>query len=123
MHSVTLPFALTNGNEGRTKTYWKPARFRKQVEAELMLTGHSRRPWPMPVVVHVTRILGPRQSKFDADSLQRGNLKEVIDSLVTVGWFVDDGPKWIIECRCFQDDENRADGPAIRIEVFDAATT
>ena len=35
------------------------------------------------------------------------NLKELIDALVVVGWFVDDGPKYISEVRFRQ----RADNP------------
>ena len=100
IHSAELPIELNNGNDGRGGRWFSSSRMRKQIEATLRATGHARtKPFDGTVTLMVTRILGPRQQKWDADSYQRGNLKELIDALVVLGWFVDDGPKFIEEVR------------------------
>jgi hypothetical protein len=53
----------------------------------------------------------------------RGNVKELIDSLVELGWFVDDGPKWITHCDYRQDASQRINGPSVMIEVFTTEQT
>lgn len=103
IHTAELPIVLTNGNDGRGGRWFRSAKVRTLIEEMLRCDGHVRStPFSGPVSLLVTRVLGPRQSLWDADSWQRGNLKEVIDALVVVGWFVDDGPKWITEVRCLQ---------------------
>ena len=114
-----LPIELTNGNDGRGSKWFSSAKVRNQVEALLRVEGFERQPWPHPVTVHVTRILGPNQRKWDSSSIGRGNWKEIEDALVVLGWFVDDSPQWITETRFFQDSEHRQDGPCIRVQVFD----
>jgi hypothetical protein len=100
LHSAELPIELNNGNDGRGGKWFSSAKVRTKIEATLRATGHVRpRPFDRSVWLLVTRILGPRQQKWDADSYQRGNLKELIDALVVCGWFVDDGPKFIEEVR------------------------
>jgi hypothetical protein len=75
-------------------------------------------PFEFPVEVHVTRILGPRQSFWDSSSVLRGNYKEIEDSLVAVGWFHDDSTKYITNTAGFQDATQRENGPAVKIEIF-----
>ena len=100
LHLAELPIELNNGNDGRGGRWFSSAKVRKQIEATLRATGHTMAmPFFGKVSLMVTRILGPRQQKWDADSYQRGNLKELIDALVVCGWFVDDGPKYIEEVR------------------------
>lgn len=100
LHSAELPIELNNGNDGRGGKWFSSAKVRTKIEALLRATGHVRpKPFDRSVCLRVTRILGPRQQKWDADSYQRGNLKELIDALVVCGWFVDDGPKFIEEVR------------------------
>jgi hypothetical protein len=100
LHSAELPIELNNGNDGRGGKWFSSAKVRTKIEALLRATGHVRpKPFDRAVCLLVTRILGPRQQKWDADSYQRGNLKELIDALVVCGWFVDDGPKFIEEVR------------------------
>ena len=101
LHAAELPIELNNGNDGRGGRWFSSAKVRQQIEATLRAEGYTL---SMPVSFNkvslmVTRILGPRQQKWDADSYQRGNLKELIDALVVCGWFVDDGPKYIEEVR------------------------
>lgn len=100
LHSAELPIELNNGNDGRGGRWFSSAKVRKEIEATLRFYGFARQqPFSGRVSLMVTRILGPRQQKWDADSYQRGNLKELIDALVVCGWFVDDGPTYIEEVR------------------------
>lgn len=101
LHSAELPVELNNGNDGRGGKWFSSAKVRTKIEALLRAEGHAMQQ-PISsgkVSILITRILGPRQQKWDADSYQRGNLKELIDALVVCGWFVDDGPKFIEEVR------------------------
>lgn len=115
-----LPIELTNGNDGRTKHWYAPAKRRKQYEQTLKLLGLRRQPFPQPVRIELTRVLGKGGRLWDADSIGRGNAKEIIDALVQCGWFHDDGPKWITACDYRQDAEHRKHGPAVRVRVFEA---
>ena len=104
---LTLPIELTNGNEGRSK-HWAPAHKRRR-EYELAIRAEYPRPKKVktPCRMTVTRVLGKRQRKFDADSLGRGNAKEIIDALVAVGFLPDDGPRHVVEVTYRQDDSVR----------------
>ena len=117
--TATLPIELTNGNTGRSGKWFSSAKLRKKYEATLRIT-HPREPFDHPVRVRVTRILGKGQRVWDSSSILRGNYKEIEDALVAVGWFHDDGPKWITKTEPEQDASRRADGPAVKIEVFRA---
>lgn len=118
MLDITLPIELTNGNDGRGNKWFSSAKVRKKIEQQLRALSLERTPFDVPVRVCVTRILGKGQRLWDSSSIGRGNWKEIEDALVAVGWFVDDGPKWIIETRFFQDDLQRENGPAIRVQVM-----
>jgi len=120
--SVALPFELTNGNEGRTKTWYRPAQIRMRFEYQLKLLGLTRSPFPQPVNVLVTRLLGKSQRLWDSSSIGRGNYKELEDALVAVGWFHNDSPKWIQNTH-FQQKKSSDDKPAILIEVFSTGET
>lgn len=118
LFSETLPIELTNGNDGRGNKWCSSSRVRKKIEEILRLMGHEREPIDGPCCVHITRILGPNQRLWDADSILRGNAKELLDALVSLGWFVDDGPKWIKQVVGFQDDARRNEGPSVVVTVF-----
>ena len=79
-----------------------------------------REPFDCPVLVYVVRRLGPRQKLFDRSSLARGNWKEIEDTLVDLGWFVDDSPKYIADVRFFQDLSRRSQGACIDVHCFEA---
>ena len=117
---ITLPIELTNGNDGRGNKWFSSAKVRKQIEATLIALGLKRKPFGVPVRVFVTRVLGKGQRLWDSSSIGRGNWKEIEDALVAVGWFHDDGPKWITETRFLQDDSQRENGPAVRVEIFES---
>ena len=118
VNTLLLPLELTNGNDGRTQKYFKSAKVRQQFESYLRAKGHTKRPYPYPVRVTVTRILGKGQRLWDASSGLRGNWKELEDALTACGWWHDDGPKWITAVDFRQDASQRASGPAIQIDVY-----
>tara|TARA_Y100001973_G_C5104374_1_gene284341 strand:+ start:104 stop:796 length:693 start_codon:yes stop_codon:yes gene_type:complete len=113
-----LPIELTNGNDGRGNKWFSSAKVRKEVYQKLKEEGYERTPFDESVVVHVTRILGPKQRLWDSSSIGRGNWKEIEDALVELGWFHDDSPAWIVETRFFQDKTLRDHGPSILVEIF-----
>lgn len=115
-----LPMELTNGNDGRGNKWFKSSNVRKRVESELRMLGLVRKPFSVPVEVHVTRILGKGQRLWDSSSIGRGNWKEIEDALVSCGWFVDDGPAHIRRTVFDQDDSQRQQGPAIDVLVIKA---
>ena len=103
-----IDIELTNSNTGRGHHWGMSATRRKKYELYLRHAGlDTIKTLEEPVVVEVTRYLGPRQSKWDSSSGLRGNYKEIEDALVAVGWFHDDGYKWIVETRFLQNASNR----------------
>jgi hypothetical protein len=118
IETILLPFALTNGNDGRGSKWFSSAKIRKQFEAFLLSEYPARKPFGFPVVVHVTRIIGKGQRLWDSSSIGRGSWKEWEDAMVAVGFFHDDSPKYITETRFFQDAERRDEGPKIEVSIF-----
>ena len=116
--SRRLPIELTNGNDGRGSRWFSSANLRKTFESQLRLLREERQPFDELVDVRITRILGYKERKWDADSVLRGSAKELIDALVAVGWFHDDGPRYIRHCDGRQDTDQRENGPAVLVEVF-----
>jgi hypothetical protein len=120
LFAVTLDIELTNGNEGRSKHWFKSAKIRDQFERLLRAKKLTpERPFPFPVVLRITRLLGKGQRLWDFDSCGRGNSKELIDSMVACGWFTDDSPKWVAGCVFDQRKDGRVT-PAVLVEVFRA---
>lgn len=115
--SKLLPIELTNGNDGRGSKWFRSASRRKTIAQRL--SSERRKPFSFPVTICITRILGRGQRLWDADSVGRGSAKELLDSLVELGWFVDDGPKWIVSCDYRQDASRRDVGPATLVDVFE----
>jgi len=118
LHSQWFDIDLTNGNDGRGSKWFSSAKLRKQFEAKFRSCGLERTPFDVPVTLTVTRVLGPGQRLWDASSCGRGSWKEIEDALVAIGWFRDDGPKWITEVRFRQHAGSRDRGPALIVEVF-----
>jgi hypothetical protein len=116
-----LPIELKNANIGRGHSWHSTAASRKRIAKAL--AGERRTPFEYPVAIRITRILGPNQRLWDADSVGRGNAKELIDSLVELGWFYDDGPRWVTHCDYRQDAQSRVSGPSVMIEVFKTGDT
>ena len=116
----TLRVELTNGNDGRGHKFFRSAKVREQIETYLRAEGLVREPFAFPVRLKITRVLGKGQRLWDADSILRGNSKELVDALVAVGWFADDGPKHIVEAIGMQHDGMREQGPCVIVEVWKA---
>jgi len=115
--TLTLPIELTNGNEGRSKHWGSAAKRRAEYERIIRLLRPHPHPLAPPVRITVTRILGRGQRHYDADSLGRGNAKEIIDAIVAVGFLPDDGPRYVSEVVYRQDASKRAFGPATEITI------
>lgn len=118
LHEALIPFELTNGNDGRGNKWYSTAKTRKNFERLLRMLGMARQPYDKKVSLRVVRVLGPRQKLWDTDSVGRGNSKELIDSLVEIGWFHDDSPRWL-DVSFGQDASRRNEGPAIQLIVFE----
>ena len=117
LERVILPVELTNSNDGRGHAFWRTAKERRDLE--LILADFRRKtPYAHPVTVTVTRILGKGQRLWDSSSVLRGNWKEIEDTLVELGWFMDDGPKWIAHTAGFQDVTRRDAGPAVEVAIW-----
>jgi hypothetical protein len=112
---IILPIELTNGNDGRGYAWQRSESRRKKLAKQL--AAYRREPFSVPVVVEVTRILGKGQRLWDSSSIGRGSYKEVEDTLVELGWFHDDGPKWIVQTIFAQTANRREEGPAVEIVV------
>lgn len=118
LRTITLPIEITNDNEGRTK-HWTKAANRKHLYAKILrIMGGKVEPLEQPVVISITRILGAGQRLWDADSIGRGSVKELIDSFVACRWLHDDGPKWVSEVTYRQNATDRKAGPAVKVEFY-----
>lgn len=117
--TLTLPIDLTNGNEGRTKHWGSAAERRKSYERIIRAWYRKgeRVPVETPAKLTITRVLGKGQRLFDADSLGRGNAKELIDAIVAAGFLPDDGPRHVVSCEYRQDATRRISGPAVVVEI------
>lgn len=113
--TLTLPIKLLNDNQGRSQHWSKAAKRKRDYTAMVRVLGGRRAPFEVPVALTVTRVLGPRERLWDADSIGRGSAKELIDALVACGWLHDDGPKWVKSVE-YRQEVDRKSGPAVRVE-------
>ena len=67
----------------------------------------------------VWRVLGSRERLWDADSVLRGNYKQIQDALIEAGLAEDDSPKYIEWVLGRQDKERRGEGSSVEIELYD----
>lgn len=67
--------------------------------------------------IRITRVLGPRQREMDAFENLPHALKGLVDALVTGGYLVNDGPKWMSYDPPVQDGTRRELGPRIEIDI------
>lgn len=118
LFEATIPTKLSNSNDGQGKSWFRTSNFRKKYESLIRFKKLVRKPFRFPVRLVVTRILGPKERLWDADSIGRGSYKQLQDSLVACGWFKDDSTKWITQVDFRQDDTQRKNGPAVLIQVY-----
>jgi len=82
MITLEIPIPLTNNNDGQSR-HWSKANQHKQTFAKtLAIMRMKATPPERKQRVTITRILGKGQSLWDADSVLRGNAKQLLDSLV-----------------------------------------
>lgn len=115
--TLVLPIELTNGNDGRTKHFGAAAKRRARYERIIRLLHPRPQPVPTPVRLTITRVLGKGERLFDADSLGRGNAKELVDAVVAAGFLPDDGPRHVHEVTYRQDATRRSDGPSTEVTI------
>ncbi len=116
MIEFTLPVPLSNNNDGQTRHFSASVKWKTLYRKALLGRRGSRPDYPQSIVI--TRILGKRERLWDADSVLRGSAKQLLDSLVEAGFFIDDGPKYLIEAVGRQDAGNRSEGPAVKVEII-----
>ena len=116
IHEQTFAVEIKNRNYATANTMYKKGikdKFKRH------LSQFAREPFDRPVKLILTRILGIGQNLYDYDSIGRGDAKELIDTLSDIGWFVNDGPKWIQGVFYDQDKSQRWSGPAVKVQVFE----
>lgn len=118
LHADLLPIELSNANTGQTRSHHAAHRTRQRIHHHLTTLGYAREPFAVPTGVIVTRVLGPGDRLWDASSVLRGSWKQLEDSLVELGWWVDDGPRYIRWVVGTQRADMRDQGPATMIQVF-----
>ena len=112
-----IPIPLSNNNTGQSR-HWSAANKQKQLFGKtLMALGLKAIPPTHKQRVTITRILGKGERLWDADSVLRGNAKQLLDSLVDAGYFIDDGPNYITEVLGKQDADRRTQGPGIEVLI------
>ena len=115
--AINLPIKLENDNNGQGHGWKRTAKRRESIESELRAAGHIRVPFEFKVRLVVMRVLGKRQKLWDDDSVLRGSAKQLIDSLVACGWFVDDSVKWL-KVEQTQWVPQIREKPSVTIQVF-----
>ena len=106
---IVIQVKPTNRNDGQGRTWHGSHRERATMA---LLVPRRAQPFAGPVRLTLVRRLGLRERLWDADSIGRGNAKQLIDALVGAGWLHDDGPKFVSEVDYRQNDNDRANGPA-----------
>lgn len=138
LFTVTVNKELKNNNGGRS-AHWSSAHKEKQswlraldgadvetATGEVLDLNTFRtyvlddKPMAQVVGIAVRRVLGKRQRKFDADSILRGNAKELLDSFVTSGILGDDNTKHVAWCVGLQDDSRKDEGPFTEVLFYGA---
>lgn len=116
----------TKSNHAKKKMFamCKQAKyFRWSPRQEDFLTASIKEcsiPSRQAVNIIATRILGKGQRLWDADSILRGDFKQLMDSIVQLGILEDDGPKFVKNVLGQQDSQNRNWGPAFEIMIYEA---
>lgn len=116
MIDVTLPIDLTSANKLLRMHYQARKRLQTDYLNHLLVAGVKsveRRPKRRQVTI--TRVLGPRQQRFDRDNLF-ASVKGLLDALRIKGVIFDDTPGWV-DLVVTEDESRRSDGPAVRIQI------
>lgn len=136
---IEIPMKLKNNNQGQGR-HWSGSHKERAVASQAVAearvwqpsTSESRSWVSLPewlselerfmvgqkLGLVVWRILGKRERLWDADSVLRGNFKQIQDALIEAGLAEDDSPKYIEWVLGRQDDSIRDQGSKVLIEVY-----
>lgn len=121
IETLTIPMVLTNRNDGQGHHWGRTNSEKKWISHLFVTLGLEREfPFDFKVSLVITRILGKGQRLWDSDSVGRGNAKQLIDSMVDAGWFADDNAKYIRPVYYEQDETQRQNGPAVKIDIYES---
>lgn len=116
--TLVLPIQLLSKNARDKLHYQAKNRLRKDYQS-IIETKYPRRGEPTPQVrqrATITRILGPRERRFDQQNIGAGSAIELVDALTASGYWVNDSEKWL-ETRFEQTQSKAERGPAVRVEI------
>ena len=117
LETVIIELPLTNNNSGQGRAWYQSHKERLAFEqAFAMREGGKSLPYLQPVSLHVVRCYTGRGRAWDADNLLRGNSKQLIDAMVSAGWFLDDNTKHIEQVVGSQEKVDR-ERDCIRVEI------
>lgn len=115
LEQITIDIELTNGNSGQQKAWYESHKQRRRIE-DILVAEHRKRncPYMTKVALNIVRLYSGRQRAWDADSILRGNSKQLIDAMVSAGWFLDDSTKYISQVVGSQE---KGEVRGVRIEI------
>ena len=137
--TIYLPMKLKNNNQGQGH-HWSGSHKERRTASEAVanatfgytMTDHTKISHKLSewlsgpnhtsggkLGLVVWRVLGPRERLWDADSVLRGNYKQIQDALIEAGLAEDDSPKYIEWVLGRQDKERRDEGSCVEIELYD----
>lgn len=136
--TIYLPMKLKNNNQGQGH-HWSGSHRERRTASEAVANARfgfwatddspfnlTLSQWLLEPHVEygklgivVWRILGKRERLWDADSVLRGNYKQIQDALIEAGLAEDDSPKYISWVLGLQDKERRDEGSCVEIELYD----
>ena len=136
--TIHLPMKLKNNNQGQGH-HWSGSHRERRAASEAVakaeyrytMDGHTTIGCTLlewlsgphtsygKLGIIVWRVLGPRERLWDADSVLRGNYKQIQDALIEAGLAEDDSPKYIDWVLGRQDKERRDEGSSVEIELYD----
>ena len=122
--TLVLPIQLLSKNARDKLHYQAKNKLRKDYQ-DIIQIKYPRRGEPTPRVrqrATVTRILGPRERRFDQQNVGAGSAIELIDALTRAGFWVDDSETWL-ETRFEQAANEKVRGPAVTVEIIALETT
>ena len=135
---IEIPMKLKNNNQGQGR-HWSGSHRERAVASQAVAEARvwvestdkpykwkSFSEWRTGLAIKegqkiglaVWRILGSRERLWDADSVLRGNYKQIQDALIQAGLAEDDSPKYIEWVIGRQWAGSREDGPKVSIEVY-----
>lgn len=115
--TLILPIQLLSKN-ARDKLHYQARNKLRQQYQDIIQTKYPRRAEPPQVRQRatVTRILGPRERRFDQQNIGAGTAIELVDALTAAGYWVDDNETWL-ETRFEQGSSKKLKGPAVAVEI------